>query len=55
VCVGQLLVVKSGEEVPADLLCLATGLEEDVAFVRTVSHARHMHCLLCSKGGALTR
>ncbi|GFH06664.1 Pholip_ATPase_N domain-containing protein, partial [Haematococcus lacustris] len=33
--VGQVLLVRDNEALPADLLCMASGLEEGVAFVRT--------------------
>ncbi len=37
VAVGALLVVRSGEAVPADLMLLRSALPEAVAFVRTVN------------------
>lgn len=53
--VGQVLQVFDGEQVPADLLCLATGLEEGVCFVRTTNLVRAEQHALDSRAPAAHR
>lgn len=48
VAVGQVLLVRDGETVPADVVCLACGLPQGVAFVRTVRRLVHTVRGLCA-------